>query len=96
MDNYRSPRYVAVGLCYSQPVFSSFKWRSEVHTHLNFNQLEDAAQLVELRRGLSRPYLSGSTILIFTTPVGPLAVYTVYYDDPPLCRARAPRVHFVL
>jgi NTE family protein len=37
--------------------------------------------LVELRRGLSGPYLSGSTGLIFTTPVGPLAVHAVYYDD---------------
>jgi NTE family protein len=82
MDNYRSPRYVAVGLRYSQPVFGSFEWRSEVYTHLNINYIEDVAQLAMLRRGLSCPYLSGSTGLIFTTPVSPLAVYAVYYDDP--------------
>lgn len=82
LDRYRSPRYVAVGLRYSQAVFGSFEWRSEVYTHLNFNQLGDNNQLAELRGGLSRPYLTGSTGLIFTTPVGPLAVHAVYYDDP--------------
>ncbi len=82
LDNYRSPRYVAVGLRYNQPVFGSFEWRSEVYAHLNYNQLEDVTQLAELRRGLSRPYLTGSTGLVFTTPVGPLAVHAVYYDDP--------------
>jgi NTE family protein len=45
MDNYRSPRYVAMGLRYSQPVFGGFEWRTEVHAHLNFSQLEDVAQL---------------------------------------------------
>jgi NTE family protein len=35
-----------------------------------------------LRWGLNRTYLSGSTGLLFTTPVSPLAVYAVYYDDP--------------
>jgi NTE family protein len=82
LDNYRSPRYVAVGLRYNQPVFGSFEWRSEIYTHLNFNQLDDVNQLAELRRGFSRPYLTGSTGIIFTTPVGPLAVHAVYYDDP--------------
>jgi NTE family protein len=82
LDNYRSPRYVAVGLRYNQPIFGNFEWRSELYTHLNYNQLEDVNQLAELRRGLSRPYLTGSTGIIFTTPVGPLAVHAVYYDDP--------------
>jgi NTE family protein len=81
LDNYRSPRYVAVGLRYNQPIFGSFEWRSEVYTHFNFNQLEDADQLAKVRQGFSRPYLTGSTGLIFTTPVGPLAVHAVYYDD---------------
>jgi NTE family protein len=75
MDNYRSPRYVAVSLRYSQPIFGGFEWCSEVHTHLNFNQLEAVTQLAALRRDL------GSTGFIFTTPVGPLAVHAVYYDD---------------
>jgi len=82
MDNYRSPRYVAVGLRYSRPVFGSFEWRSEVYTHFSFNQLRDDNQLAVITAKLSRPYLTGSTGLIFTTPVGPLAVHAVYYDDP--------------
>lgn len=82
MDNYRSPRYAAVGLRYTRPVFSSFEWRSEIYTHLNFNPLRDENQLAVITAKLSRPYLTGSTGLIFTTPVGPLAVHAVYYDDP--------------
>jgi NTE family protein len=83
LDNYRSPRYAAVGLRYSQPVFSSFEWRSEIYTHLNFNPLHEGDnQLAVITAKLSRPHLTGSTGLIFTTPVGPLAVHATYYDDP--------------
>ncbi|TVT40404.1 patatin-like phospholipase family protein [Hymenobacter setariae] len=82
LDHYRAPRYVAVGLRYNQPIFGNFEWRSEIYTHVNFNPFEDVDQLAELRRGFSRPYLTGSTGLIFTTPVGPLAVHATYYDDP--------------
>ncbi|MGI4864705.1 MAG: patatin-like phospholipase family protein [Janthinobacterium lividum] len=82
LDNYRSPRYVAVGLRYSQPLFGSFEWRSELYTHLNFDPLHDDNQLAALDAKLSRPFLTGSTGIIFTTPVGPLAVHATYYDDP--------------
>ena len=82
LDNYRSPRYAAVGLRYSRPVFGNFEWRSEIYTHLNFNQLRDDNQLAIITGKISRPYLTGSTGLIFTTPVGPLAVHATYYDDP--------------
>jgi len=81
MDNYRSSRYAAVGLRYIRPVFGNFEWRSEIFTHLNVNQLTDNDQLAVRTSGLSRPYLTGSTGLIFTTPIGPLAVHAVYYDD---------------
>ncbi|RZK15961.1 MAG: hypothetical protein EOO56_21620, partial [Hymenobacter sp.] len=82
LDNYRSPRYVAVGLRYSQPLFGSFEWRSELYTHLNFDPLHDDNQLAMLSAKLSRPFLTGSTGIIFTTPVGPLAVHATYYDAP--------------
>jgi len=83
LDNYRSPRYAAVGLRYSQPVFGSFEWRSEIYTHLNFNPLRDNdSQLAIITAKVSRPHFTGSTGLIFTTPVGPLAVHATYYDDP--------------
>ncbi|MFD1873629.1 patatin-like phospholipase family protein [Hymenobacter bucti] len=82
LDNYRSAHYAAAGLRYNQPVFGSLEWRSELYAHVNFNQLTEVNQLAELRRGFSRPHLTGSTGLLFTTPVGPLAVHAVYYDDP--------------
>ena len=81
LDHYRSPRYAAVGLRYTIPVFGNFEWRSELFAHLNLNPLRDNNQTAERIGGLSRPYLTGSTGLIFTTPVGPLAVHAVYYDD---------------
>jgi NTE family protein len=82
LDNYRSARYAAVGLRYSQPVFGSLEWRSEIYTHLNFDQLRDDNQLAIITAKISRPYLTGSTGFLFTTPVGPLAVHATYYDDP--------------
>ena len=82
LDHYRSPRYAAVGLRYSQPIVGNIEWRSEIYTHLNINPLADDNQLAELRHSLSRPYLTGSTGFIYTTPVGPLAVHATYYDDP--------------
>ncbi|MVN76629.1 patatin [Hymenobacter sp. HMF4947] len=82
LDNYRSPRYVAAGLRYTRPVLGSLEWRSELYVHANFEQLQDNNQLADRTSGVSRPYLTGSTGVIFTTPVGPLAVHAVYYDDP--------------
>jgi NTE family protein len=82
LDNYRSPRYAAVSLRYTQPIFGSFEWRSEIYTHFNFNPLRDDNQLAVITAKLSRPYLTGSTGIIFTTPVGPLAVHATYYDAP--------------
>jgi NTE family protein len=83
MDSYHAPRYAAVGLRYSQPLFGSFEWRSEIYTQMNFNPLREGDnQLAIIAAKLSRPYLTGSTGLILTTPVGPLAVHATYYDDP--------------
>jgi NTE family protein len=42
----------------------------------------DNNQVAERASGISRPYLTASTGLIFTTPVGPLALHALYYDDP--------------
>jgi len=82
LDRYRSPRYAAAGLRYSQGVFSSLEWRTEVYAHVNIGELRDNNQLAETRAGLSRPYLTGTTGLVFNSPVGPLALNAVYYDDP--------------
>jgi NTE family protein len=82
MENYRSPRFAAAGLRYSQLVLGKLEWRSELFAHINFVQLRDNMQVPERGATISRPYLTASTGLIFTTPVGPLAVHAEYYDDP--------------
>ncbi|GAA4500590.1 patatin-like phospholipase family protein [Hymenobacter ginsengisoli] len=80
LERYRSPNFAAVGLRYSQAVLGKLEWRSEVFTHVNFAELVDNEQVAERRSGVSRPYLTASTGLIFTTPVGPLALHALYYD----------------
>lgn len=82
LERYRSPSFVAAGVRYSQLVLGKLEWRSELFTHLNIAQLNDDNQVVERSSGVSRPYLTASTGLIFTTPVGPLALHALYYDDP--------------
>nr|WP_262903249.1 patatin-like phospholipase family protein [Hymenobacter psoromatis] len=82
MEHYRSPRFVAAGLRYSQPVLGKLEWRSELFAHTNLTPLTDNNQIAERGKGLSRPYLTAVTGLILTTPVGPLAVHAEYYDDP--------------
>jgi len=81
LERYRSPRFVAAGLRYSQLVLGKLEWRSELYAHLSFSQLQDNNQVAERADGISRPYLTASTGLIFTTPVGPLALHALYYDD---------------
>jgi NTE family protein len=82
LERYHSPRFVAAGLRYSTVVLGKLEWRSEAFLHSNIAQLTDNQQEAKLASGLSRPYLTASTGLIFTTPVGPLAVHAEYYDDP--------------
>ncbi len=82
MEHYRSPRFVAAGLRYSQAVLGKVEWRSEVFAHLNVTPLTDNQQVADRGTGISRPYLTAVTGLILTTPVGPLAVHAEYYDDP--------------
>ncbi|RZK31213.1 MAG: patatin [Hymenobacter sp.] len=82
LERYRSPRFVAAGLRYSQLVLGKLEWRSELFTHLNIAQVNDNNQVADRAAGVSRPYLTASTGFIFTTPVGPLALHALYYDDP--------------
>ncbi len=82
MANYRSSRFVAGGLRYSQLVLGKLEWRSELFAHLNLTPITDNGQVADRGTGISRPYLTAATGLIFTTPVGPLAVHAEYYDDP--------------
>ncbi|TPG65602.1 patatin-like phospholipase family protein [Hymenobacter nivis] len=83
LDKYRSGRYGAVGLRYSQAVLGSLQWRSELYVHLNFQPFEQAADQTAIRTsGFDRPRLTASTGFIYMTLVGPLALHARYYDDP--------------
>ena len=83
LDKYRSGRYAAAGVRYSQAVLGSVQWRSELYVHLNFEPFELAAdQTARRTSGFDRPRLTASTGFILMTPVGPLALHARYYDDP--------------
>ena len=83
LDTYRSARYGAVGLRYTQPFFTKLDWRTEVYVHVNAMPLTQGDLQAALRHsGLDRPRITASTGLIFQTPVGPLALHARFYDDP--------------
>ena len=83
LDTYRSARYGAVGLRYTQPFFTKLDWRTEVYVHVNAQPLTQGDQQVALRHsGFDRPRVTASTGLILQTPIGPLAVHARFYDDP--------------
>ena len=83
MDTYRSARYAALGLRYTQPFLKKLEWRTEVYVHLNAQPLVqgDLQQAVR-KSGFDRPRVTASTGLIFQTLVGPLALHARFYDDP--------------
>jgi NTE family protein len=84
MENYRSPRYAAVGLRFSQGVFGKLEWRTEAYTHVNFQPIKRGeGQQASRSRGISfsRPLLTASSGFVYQTPVGPLALHVVHYDD---------------
>ena len=83
LDSYRTGRYGAMGLRYTQPLLGKLEWRTEVYSHLNFQVFERTDdQRATRSRGFDRPRLTASTGLIFRTPIGPLALHARYYDDP--------------
>ena len=83
LDSYRSARYAAVGVRYTQPFLKKLEWRSEVYVHLNAQPLKQGDEQRPVRQsGLDRPRVTASTGLIFQTPVGPLALHARFYDDP--------------
>ena len=83
LDTYRSARYAALGLRYTQPFLKKLEWRMEVYAHLNGQPLRQGEGQVAVRQtGFDRPRITASTGLIFQTPVGPLAVHARFYDDP--------------
>ena len=82
LDSYRSTRYVAAGLRYSQPFLKKLEWRTELYVHLNGQPLRQGDGQVAMRQsGFDRPRVTASTGLVFQTPVGPLALHARFYDD---------------
>ncbi|WP_210513979.1 patatin-like phospholipase family protein [Hymenobacter terricola] len=83
LDTYRSARYAAAGVRYTQPFLKKLEWRTELYVHVNAEPLTQGDQQVAVRHsGLDRPRVTASTGLIFQTPVGPLALHARFYDDP--------------
>ena len=82
MDAYRSARYAAVGLRYTQPFLKKLEWRTEVYLHENAQPLRQGDRQVAVRQsGFERPRLTATTGLVFQSPVGPLALHARFYDD---------------
>ena len=83
LDNYRQPRYAAAGLRYSRDIFGKLKWRSEAYAHLVFQPLRPGPDQQALKKsGFDRPRLTASTGVVYDTPIGPLSVQLIHYDDP--------------
>ncbi len=83
LDTYRSARYAAAGLRYSQPFLKKLEWRTEIYVHVNAEPLRQGdLQVAERRSGLERPRITASTGLVFQTLIGPLALHARFYDDP--------------
>jgi len=82
LDNYRAPYYAAGGLRYSHDVVGKLEWRTEVFTHLVYQPLREGANQQAYRAtGFAPLRLTASTGLIYDTPIGPLAVHLIHYDD---------------
>ncbi|WP_192822558.1 patatin-like phospholipase family protein [Rufibacter sp. LB8] len=82
LDNYRASRYGALGLRFSQNLFTKFEWRTEAFTHIIHQPLkENAMQLGIKEKGFSRPFVTASSGLIFNSPIGPAALHVIHYDN---------------
>lgn len=84
LDNYRGTAYAGAGLRYVKGVFRGVEWRSEAFAHVlvrPWKQAYDKPVLVRRSNSVSRPYLTFMTGLVYQTPVGPLSVQAIHYDD---------------
>ncbi|UYZ62461.1 patatin-like phospholipase family protein [Hymenobacter weizhouensis] len=85
LDNYRGTAYAGAGLRYVKGIFRGIEWRSEVFAHVLVRPWEQGNTNPVLARRLdriTRPYLTAMTGLVYQTPVGPLSVQAIHYDDP--------------
>ncbi|SDY20773.1 patatin-like phospholipase family protein [Hymenobacter psychrophilus] len=85
MDRYRGTAYAAVGLRYIKEVLTNVEWRSEAYLHTLVRPWErqDVNPLLPQRlNSISRPYLTVMTGFMYQSPVGPLSLQFIHYDDP--------------
>ncbi|SNC76473.1 NTE family protein [Hymenobacter gelipurpurascens] len=84
LDNYRGTAYAAAGLRYIRSILPGVEWRTEGFAHVlvrPWKQAYDNPVLVRRSNSVSRPYLTLMTGLVYQTPVGPLSVQAIHYDD---------------
>ncbi|WP_460613388.1 MULTISPECIES: patatin-like phospholipase family protein [Hymenobacter] len=84
LDNYRGTAYAGGGLRYVKGIFRGIEWRTEAFAHVlvrPWEQVPENPVLVRRKNTVSRPYLTLMTGLVYQTPVGPLSVQAIHYDD---------------
>ncbi|WP_019948221.1 patatin-like phospholipase family protein [Hymenobacter aerophilus] len=84
LDHYRGTAFAAVGLRYIKEVLTKLEWRSEVYAHTLIRPWERQADnplLPERVNGISRPYLTLMTGFVYQSPVGPLSLQFIHYDE---------------
>lgn len=82
LENYRSPRYAAVGLRYSNTFLTRFEWRTEAFTHILHQPWQEGPNQEAVKNNsFSRPYLTASTGIIMQLPIGPAALHVIHYDN---------------
>lgn len=83
LDSYRASQYVAVGGRYILGLLGKLEWRNELWVHLRARRWEPGATPDSFRTitAFTRPRFTASTGLVYQTPIGPLAMHFIHYDD---------------
>ncbi len=83
LDNYRATQFVAVGGRYILGLYGKLEWRSELWIHLRGRRWEpgDLPETYRTTTAFTRPRFTVQTGLVYQTPVGPLALHAIQYDD---------------
>ncbi len=83
LDNYRATQFAAVGGRYILGVLGKLEWRTELWVHLRARRFEPGPTPETYRtiREFTRPRYTVQTGFVMQTPVGPLALHAIHYDD---------------
>ncbi|SEU03846.1 NTE family protein [Hymenobacter actinosclerus] len=85
MDRYRGTAFAAVGLRYIKEVLTKLEWRSEVYVHTlvrPWERQESNPLLPKRGATITRPYLTLMSGVVYQSPVGPLSLQFIHYDEP--------------